>query len=53
MQGNREAMEDLKNILESRSAFYSKADQSFDTSEMTQEAAFTGLTEQLRAVIET
>lgn len=48
MQGNREAMEDLKNILESRAAFYSKADESFDTSDMTQEAAFMGLVDQLR-----
>jgi XRE family aerobic/anaerobic benzoate catabolism transcriptional regulator len=52
MQGNREAMEDLKNILESRSAFYSKADQSFDTSDMTQETAFIGLMEQLRGVVD-
>ncbi|MGH8806681.1 MAG: helix-turn-helix transcriptional regulator [Noviherbaspirillum sp.] len=48
MSGNREAMDDLKNILESRAAFYSKADQTFDTSEMTQEAAFLGLADQLR-----
>lgn len=48
MAGNREAMDDLKNILESRAAFYSKADQSFDTSEMTQETAFFGLMDQLR-----
>lgn len=32
MQGNKEAMEDLKNILQSRSAFYSKAHLSLDTS---------------------
>jgi len=48
MMGNREAMEDLKNILESRAAFYSKADLSFDTSDMTQEAAYVALLEQLR-----
>ena len=48
MMGNREAMEDLKNILESRAAFYSKADLSFDTSGMTQEAAYVALLEQLR-----
>lgn len=48
MMGNREAMEDLKSILESRAAFYSKADLSFDTSDMTQEAAYVGLLEQLR-----
>ena len=52
MHGNREAMEDLKNILESRAAFYSKADESFDTSDMTQEAAFMGLMDQLRKVIQ-
>ena len=32
MAGNKEAMEDLKRILEGRSAFYSKADLAFDTS---------------------
>lgn len=48
MSGNREAMEDLKSILESRAAFYSKADRIFDTSEMTQENAFFGLMEELR-----
>jgi XRE family aerobic/anaerobic benzoate catabolism transcriptional regulator len=46
--GNREAMDDLKNILESRAAFYSQADLSFDTSDMTQEAAYVALLEQLR-----
>src|SRR2546427_9103337 len=51
MSGNREAMDDLKNILESRAAFYSKADQSFDTSEMTQETAFFGLMDQLREAV--
>ena len=48
MSGNREAMEDLKSILESRAAFYSKADFSFDTSDMTLETAYVGLLEQLR-----
>jgi XRE family aerobic/anaerobic benzoate catabolism transcriptional regulator len=52
MLGNREAMDDLKNILESRSAFYSKADESFDTSDMTQETAFFGLLDRLRAAIQ-
>jgi XRE family aerobic/anaerobic benzoate catabolism transcriptional regulator len=52
MSGNREAMEDLKNILESRAAFYSKADQTFHTSDITQEAAFFGLLEQLRDVVQ-
>lgn len=48
MSGNREAMEDLKNILDSRAEFYSKADEAFDTTEMTQETAFFGLLERLR-----
>jgi XRE family aerobic/anaerobic benzoate catabolism transcriptional regulator len=48
MMGNREAMEDLKSILESRAAFYSKADLSFDTSDLTQETAYVALLEQLR-----
>ena len=48
MMGNREAMDDLKSILESRAAFYSKADLSFDTSDMTQENAYVALLEQLR-----
>jgi XRE family aerobic/anaerobic benzoate catabolism transcriptional regulator len=50
MLGNREAMEDLKSILDSRTPFYSKADLTFDTSELTQEAAFHGLIDQLRDV---
>ncbi len=52
MSGNREAMDDLKNILESRAAFYSKADQAFDTSEMTQETAFFGLMDELRETVQ-
>jgi XRE family aerobic/anaerobic benzoate catabolism transcriptional regulator len=52
MSGNREAMDDLKNILESRAAFYSKADQTFDTSEMTQETAFFGLMDELRETVQ-
>jgi XRE family transcriptional regulator, aerobic/anaerobic benzoate catabolism transcriptional regulator len=51
MSGNREAMDDLKNILESRAQFYSKADLTFDTSDITQEAAFVGLTDQLRGKV--
>ena len=43
MSGNREAMEDLKRILESRAQFYSKADHLFDTSAMTPELAFNRL----------
>lgn len=51
MSGNKEAMEDLKRILESRAQFYSKADERFDTSELTQEAAFLGLVEHLRGKV--
>jgi XRE family aerobic/anaerobic benzoate catabolism transcriptional regulator len=51
MLGNREAMDDLKSILESRAAFYSKADLSFDTSDMTQETAYVGLLERLRDTV--
>lgn len=51
MSGNKEAMEDLKQILESRAQFYSKADQTFDTSEMTQEASFIGLLDALRSAV--
>ena len=50
MHGNREAMEDLKNILESRAAFYSKADKSLDTSDMTQEDAIINLIDQVNDV---
>jgi XRE family aerobic/anaerobic benzoate catabolism transcriptional regulator len=51
MSGNREAMEDLKHILDSRTQFYSKADLVFDTSDMAQEAAFLSLSEQLRETV--
>jgi XRE family aerobic/anaerobic benzoate catabolism transcriptional regulator len=51
MSGNREAMDDLKNILESRAAFYSKADIEFDTSDMAQEAAYIGMLERLRETV--
>jgi XRE family aerobic/anaerobic benzoate catabolism transcriptional regulator len=48
--GNRQAMQDLNSILESRAAFYSKADQTFDTSELTHEMAFHGLIDRLRII---
>jgi XRE family aerobic/anaerobic benzoate catabolism transcriptional regulator len=48
--GNAEAMNDLRRILESRAAFYSKADAVFDTSEMSPEAALTALRAQLQHV---
>ena len=51
MLGNREAMDDLKGILESRAKFYSKADRIFDTSARTQESAIKGLIDELGDVI--
>jgi XRE family transcriptional regulator, aerobic/anaerobic benzoate catabolism transcriptional regulator len=52
MSGNAEAMNDLRRILESRAAFYSKADQVLDTGDMTLAEAFAGLRERLSAVID-
>ncbi len=49
MSGNREAMDDLRRILESRAQFYSKADKTFDTSDMPAERAFAQLLDQLPA----
>lgn len=49
MSGNREAMDDLKRILESRAQFYSKADKTIETSELSQEAAFVSLMEVFRS----
>lgn len=51
MSGNRQAMDDLRSILESRAGFYSKADQTFDTSEMTHEMAFHSLLDRMRLTI--
>ncbi len=48
MSGNREAMDDLKRILESRTQFYSKADKTVDTSGLTTEQAFSQLITQLQ-----
>ena len=48
--GNAEAMNDLRRILESRAAFYSKADAVFDTSEMSPESAIAALHELLKDV---
>ena len=45
--GNAEAMNDLRRILESRAAFYAKADATFDTSGMTPDESFEGLRRQL------
>jgi XRE family aerobic/anaerobic benzoate catabolism transcriptional regulator len=43
MAASREAMEDLKRILEGRSAFYSKADLSINTSGRSEDQAFDAL----------
>ena len=51
MAGNREAMDDLRHILDSRAEFYSKADSTFDTSGISQEAAYQGLLEELRGKV--
>ena len=42
-RGNAEAMNDLRSILDSRAAFYSKADAVFDTTATTFDAALAGL----------
>ncbi len=49
MAGSREAMDDLKRILESRAQFYSKADKTFDTGDMSADQAFSRLLDQLPA----
>jgi XRE family aerobic/anaerobic benzoate catabolism transcriptional regulator len=47
MADSREAMDDLRLILEGRAAFYAKADLAFNTSGKTLDAAFDGLTSAL------
>jgi len=48
MAGNAEAMDDLRRILESRSAFYGKADLSVDTSAQPLDLTFERLRTLLR-----
>ena len=48
MAASREAMEDLKRILEGRSAFYSKADMAINTSGRTEDQAFDALLTSVR-----
>jgi XRE family aerobic/anaerobic benzoate catabolism transcriptional regulator len=43
MAGHKQAMDDLKRILQGRTAFYAKADMSFDTSGRSVEQTFAGL----------
>lgn len=50
MAGNREAMDDLRQILASRAEFYAKADALFNTAGLSREQAAAGLLAQLRAV---
>lgn len=49
MAASREAMEDLQRILAGRSAFYSKADLTFDTSAADLATSFDALRQQVRA----
>ncbi len=51
MAGSKEALEDLKRILEGRSAFYAKADLSFDTSAQPLEDSFLALRAQIRQTL--
>ena len=52
MAASPEAMEDLKRILEGRSAFYSKADISINTSAQNVEASFQRLKTEVRKVMQ-
>jgi XRE family aerobic/anaerobic benzoate catabolism transcriptional regulator len=52
MAASQEAMEDLKNILAGRSAFYSKAELSLDTSGRTLEATFRQLRDLVRGALQ-
>jgi len=51
MNGNAEAMADLRRILDSRAPFYSKADMVCDTSDKSTEQVLAGLQQQLRGTI--
>ena len=51
MAGSAEALEDLKLILEGRSAFYAKADMTFDTSSHPLEDSYEALRKQLRSFL--
>jgi XRE family transcriptional regulator, aerobic/anaerobic benzoate catabolism transcriptional regulator len=52
MAASREAMEDLKRILEGRAAFYSKADMAINTSGRTEDQAFDALRTSVRQHVE-
>lgn len=51
MAGSKEALEDLKRILEARSAFYAKADLAFDTSAQPLDDSFSALRTQVRQAL--
>jgi len=51
MNGNAEAMADLRRILDSRAAFYAKADMVFDTSDKSSDEALAALAERLRGTV--
>ena len=51
MAASREAMEDLKRILEGRAAFYSKADLAFNTSAQPLEESFVKLRREVRQLL--
>lgn len=51
MAASREALEDLKRILDGRSAFYSKADLSFNTSAYAVDDAFRALRREVRQLV--
>lgn len=51
MAASKEALEDLKRILEGRSAFYAKADMRFDTSAQPLEESFQALRAQVRTAL--
>jgi XRE family aerobic/anaerobic benzoate catabolism transcriptional regulator len=51
MAASREAMEDLKRILEGRAAFYSKADLAFNTSAQPLEDSFAQLRREVRQLL--
>ena len=51
MAGSEEALEDLKRILDGRSAFYAKADMVFDTSAQPLEESFVELRRQIRGAL--
>ncbi len=52
MAASREAMDDLRQILAGRSAFYSKADMTVDTSAAPLDATFQVLRQQVRAALQ-